>query len=148
MIINEDTDMMIATITTTEVTITMTEDIRNTDVTTDAMTNTGTIKMTDIGTTEKNMEIITTVTMTKREVTILVQNKKNSCKPKLAGVLFYQSSFSFVNTQAVRTDKCTFALKKVHSSILGCAIVNKLKDIFFSLCFEIRQSKKQLFTHA
>lgn len=46
---------MITIITTTEGTITTTEDIPNTDGTTGTMTNIETIEMTDVGTTVKNV---------------------------------------------------------------------------------------------
>ena len=67
MMTKEDTDPMIAIITTTEGKITMTEDIRNTTIaTTDVKINTETTMMTDAETTAKNVRITTTVTMTKR----------------------------------------------------------------------------------
>ena len=67
MMTKEDMDLMIATITTTDGTITMTEDIRNTTVaTTDVKINTGTTMMTDATTAAKDVKIITIVIMTKK----------------------------------------------------------------------------------
>ena len=67
MMTKEDTDPMIAIITTTDGTITMTEDIRNTTIaTTDVKINTETTMMTDATTAAKDVRIITIVIMTKK----------------------------------------------------------------------------------
>lgn len=67
MMTKEDTDPMIAIITTTEGTITMTEGIRDTTVaTTDVKINTETTMMTDATTAAKDVKIITIVIMTKK----------------------------------------------------------------------------------
>ena len=58
--------MMITIITTTEGTITTTEDIPTTDATTDVKINTETTMMTDAKTTAKDMKIGTTDMMTRR----------------------------------------------------------------------------------
>ena len=67
MMTKEDMDLLIATITTTDGTITMTEDIRNTTIeTTDVKINTETTMMTDATTAAKDVKIITIVIMTKK----------------------------------------------------------------------------------